>query len=959
MRIPNRLSALLQTDDKLNGTVLQTISIVKPWFEDNKLVFFPEYTDHGPKHIEEVFETTESLITETAWSLLGSQDAATLIVGIILHDCAMHLSEDGFITLITDGSRPLDDGFRDKPWPRLWDEFMVEAKRFDERKLKALFDDVEPIQPPPLDALTMSKRDRLLIGEFLRRHHPRLAHEIALQGVPGPAGKGLSLGHLPQHIKQLGGLVARSHGLDLRVSVDYLNQRSKWGARRTQGVHVTYLMAVVRIADYLQIHSSRAPQEVLQVRSLRSPVSRGEWNVHAAIKDIHQETDDPEALWVEGMPEDVQTYLRLKYLLTDIQRELDESWAVLGEVYGPKEELRGFGLMLRRIKSNLDDRESFAKTVNYVPVQAALHTAGVDLLKLLIVPLYGDKPEVGIRELLQNAVDACRELKDYLEKKPQLQNVDLQEQIGDVVIKLHEKEDKSKWITISDRGIGMSPDTVLNYFLKAGASFRNSFTWRKQHENEYGESQVLRSGRFGIGVLAGFLLGSEIHVTTRHITARSNEGLSFTCRLEDNHIQLNRLDRPVGTTVSIQIPEATYLRLVPGVTETDDDEDAGTEIDWDWYCLKEPSVHRLTPARELNQRYTLPPVDFPLPPGWRRISHSQYRDIQWTFSDPDPAHDLTCNGLAIADLNEPTRSVFIKDLASYKNVFTSNGLVCPKLSVFDPNGKLPLNLQRTELSLNHLPFEDELIKDVCLDALAYLLVHTPKGRPSYGDPNKHREFFSSYEYSKQRHHPGVDHHFSHYYAEEGLALLDPWNAQRLKTETICSFTDPALLNVLGKSFQSYFDNVGYRYLQEIVRGIDSVGWIKTRNYRLILNETLSSRLDIPSRIYKHLIESKSDGWLLEEKRDKWGLWMWGACPPLGLDLDKIPFWLDSTEPHFLLIVYPLQEEIEPDSRLVEAWRQVIGLPYIPYDISTRKKQLANAYQQLAPYIDHWEKDKSG
>ena len=129
--------------------------------------------------------------------------------------------------------------------------------------------------------------------------------------------------------------------------------------------------------------------------------------------------DDPEALWVESQPENVQTYLKLKSLLSDIQREIDDCWAVLGEVYGPKEELRGFGIRIRRVKSNLQD-PSFANTVTYVPRQATLHTAGVDLLKLLITPLYGDRPEVGIRELLQNAVDACRELQDHLGKNPQL-----------------------------------------------------------------------------------------------------------------------------------------------------------------------------------------------------------------------------------------------------------------------------------------------------------------------------------------------------------------------------------------------------------------------------------------------------------------------------------------------------------------------------------------------------------
>lgn len=944
MIIPTRLSSLLQTNDKLNGAVLQTISIVRPWFEDNKLVFFPEYTDHGPKHVHEVFETAESLITETSWPLLRSEDVATLILGIILHDCAMHVSEDGFISLISDGSRPLKEGFAEKSWSQLWDEFMAEARRFDERKLKALFDDVEPVRTPSLDPLTMSKRDRLLIGEFLRRHHPRLAHEIALLGVPGPASKGLSLGDVPPEIRELAGLVARSHGLDLRVCVDYLNHKSKWGARRTRGVHVTYLMVLVRIADYLQIHSSRAPQEVLQVRSLRSPVSRGEWDAHAAIADIHQETDDPEALWVESQPENVQTYLKLKHLLSDIQREIDDCWAVLGEVYGPKEDLRGFGIRIRRVKSNLQD-PSFANTVSYVPCQAALHTAGVDLLKLLITPLYGDRPEVGIRELLQNAVDACRELQDHLSKNPQLSGIDLPEQDGDVVIELHEKEDQTFWITVSDRGIGMAVDTILNYFLKAGASFRNSFAWRKQHEDEHGETRVLRSGRFGIGVLAGFLLGREIQVTTRHVTAPPHEGLTFTCRLEDEQIQIDRISRPVGTTVSIQISNSTYDSLLDNAeVEVSSGGYEVSDLHWDWYCLAEPLVRRIIPTGPILQRYVLPEADSTLPEGWKRTTHSEYKDIHWSYIENTRA--LTCNGIAIKSLTPVDNYARHFQGGYYERYFDADGLVCPKLSIFDPDGNLPLNLQRTALSVDQLPFQDELINDICLDILAYLLVHTPKRKPSYVTSTM---LYNSARISKS--HPGIAHTFSHYYADKGLALLAPWHVQELKTKTIFAFTNHLLPEALGiKSFQPH---VPYAREDEVLYAIGKgFGWLTMHNYRLIGTDRFIQEVkDHLRNFYGHQRQlSAPEKW----RNRNWRSVTVGMCPDLTLDLDRIPSELDRNQLDFLLIFYPSSKNTEAQAPLTEAWREIIGLPYIAYDIKTRKKQLAGAYKRLASYIEQWE-----
>jgi molecular chaperone HtpG len=104
----------------------------------------------------------------------------------------------------------------------------------------------------------------------------------------------------------------------------------------------------------------------------------------------------------------------VKDWLRGIQQELDQSWAVLGEVYGRYGCLRDFGLTIRRIRSNLDDEQGFATSVDYVPELMRLMVSKGELLALLLEPLYGQRPEVGIRELVQNAVDAVREPIDDL-----------------------------------------------------------------------------------------------------------------------------------------------------------------------------------------------------------------------------------------------------------------------------------------------------------------------------------------------------------------------------------------------------------------------------------------------------------------------------------------------------------------------------------------------------------------
>src|SRR6202451_1072876 len=105
-------------------------------------------------------------------------------------------------------------------------------------------------------------------------------------------------------------------------------------------------------------------------------------------------------------------------------------------------------------------------------------------------------------------------------------------------------------LTVSDRGTGMTEEIIVNYFLKAGGSFRRSLAWKKEFESEEGtsrghsKSRVLRSGRFGVGVLAAFLIGDELEVSTRHLNDAADNGLTFTATIDTETIELMRYSRP-------------------------------------------------------------------------------------------------------------------------------------------------------------------------------------------------------------------------------------------------------------------------------------------------------------------------------------------------------------------------------------------------------------------------------
>ena len=548
------------------------------------------------------------------------------------------------------------------------------------------------------------------------RHHPRLAQEIASFGVP-TKGKcplvleGFSGGE--DHIVGLSGVIARSHGADVRSFLPFLE--SHFDIRQYKGVHPVFLMALLRVADYLQVEADRAPAQVLQVKQLASPASQGEWQAHNAIKDVRHTHEDPEALFVDAMPSDVHSFFRIEEWLRGIQRELDLSWAVLGEVYGRYEGLNRLGLVLRRIRSSLDDPAEFSKKVAYLPLKAAFRGSDADLLKLLIEPLYGNRPEVGLRELIQNAVDAVRELAQYQKDVPAASSVPLPQQEGDVIVSIEKRSSGEAWIAVADHGIGMSPGIIIEYFLTAGASFRRSETWRRAFETTDGKSKILRAGRFGIGALASFLLGPEVEVSTRHV--EEIDGVQFRASVDSDSIELRKASRPVGTTIRIRVQPALAESL-------GGDEPASKRlgsrkpvaVDWDWYCLSTPSVIRRTADRKLEQKYHLPGPNEDLPPEWRRISHPDYSDVLWTYSE---APLLSCNGIEVARTGH---GPFLAPGPKWDERF---GLAVPKVAVFDPDGRLPLNLQRTGLTEPSYPFDAVLAEDVMRDFIAYSLVFGP------------------------------------------------------------------------------------------------------------------------------------------------------------------------------------------------------------------------------------------
>jgi len=938
MDLPPRIKDLISRDHALNAVVLKALAIVEPWTLDNRTVFFHEYTDHSLKHLSEVLLTAEGLISDESWPHLTAEDGAVIVLSVLLHDCALHISEDGFYSLISGDFQPSPSRYvrGEIEWPALWDQFLMEARRFDQRKLHALFGNSDPVQDVPLNKLDLTFKHRLLIGEFLRRHHARLAHEIAISGIPGPNSPVALADRDFKDLMDLSGYVARSHNSSIRSAVDVLEPNQR---RVHRNCRVPFVMMVLRIADYLQIHSSRAPGQLLRLKTLVSPVSRGEWRKHMSVREIHQAHDDPEAIFVDCEPESAATFLGMQSLLRDIQTELDKSWAVLGEVYGRLPPLNSLGITIRRIRSNLDDPKSFweKRRPSYLPRDFRFKTASAELMDLLVMPLYGEKPEVGIRELVQNAVDACRERDDLITKGL----VDFAfKSSKDVIVTLSFSEGANACLSIEDFGVGMNPDVVDKYLLNIGASFRRSDIWRKNHETG-GHSTVHRTGRFGIGLLAAFLLGPEIKVTTRSIHDTEDNAITFSCTQGSESIEVKPCKFHIGTLIEIPLSDEVLAKL----TKND-----GI---WDWYCLNTPSVERILATDtqiSLKQRYVVPDCDSPLDTTkWRRIIAKGYDDIIWSYESLErwgqPESLVICNGVWVC------RSSY-KLTPDVSNELGTISAKPPSLVVFDADGRFPINLQRDEVASGHTEFERELALDISDYFIARIIETFEKLTPGITSENvllsvkPGIQGLSSKNEYRNNTAPIV-------LSKTGIV---PADADILRTAKITSIVIDAV-NTVNKrgAFNSLaltewahhyiaVDGISHTkvsrtgFLRDSIGGFDYHGNqtgffvpLGVIGRRILVRKADVAELVSPGNIPR----SQWNRLRLETDLGEWGLWASGTVPQLSLDLMKACAELSQSKAFGITVLYfdsngakGKEMTDSQSSAFSEVWGKVVGSPML-------------------------------
>ena len=170
-------------------------------------------------------------------------------------------------------------------------------------------------------------------------------------------------------------------------------------------------------------------------------------------------------------------------------------------------------------------------------------TEAKQLLHLMIHSLYSNK-EIFLRELVSNASDAADKLRFEALKEASLYEDDSE-------LKIRVEFDKeAKTVTISDNGIGMSREEVIEHLgtiAKSGtAAFMSNLTGDEQKD-----SQLI--GQFGVGFYSAFIVADKVEVFTRRAGLNADQGVHWESEGEAEYSveTLEKADR--GTRIVLHL----------------------------------------------------------------------------------------------------------------------------------------------------------------------------------------------------------------------------------------------------------------------------------------------------------------------------------------------------------------------------------------------------------------------
>lgn len=337
--------------------------------------------------------------------------------------------------------------------------------------------------------------------------------------------------------------ICQSHNESLQWLKAELKQDD---CRGNYSYNAQYIALLLRLADLLDIDENRTPMHLYQ---LINPEGIGdmEWRQHFEIKNAQKiyinKTTKQKVIRLYGESKDPKVHRKILKYIDYINQELLDS-INLSDTFQNKK----YAIIF---KSNIENMIQ-TKTFTFSDFRLDLDYNAVTKL-LMGEHIYGDK-KYGLRELVQNSIDACMLMKEISQN-----HKDYQYRKYEPYINIIFNRDK-KEVMITDNGVGMSLDILKKYFLNVGVSYYSS------NEYKYKGYSYNPIGNYGIGFLSCFMLSSDVNIESKRYDDQKLNKIELERNSEYICLTQEQSTRMQGTDIILDLDQ--FIEVFPDVQKT-------------------------------------------------------------------------------------------------------------------------------------------------------------------------------------------------------------------------------------------------------------------------------------------------------------------------------------------------------------------------------------------------------
>ena len=468
------------------------------------------FTMHDSNHALKVAHLMFHIIHSDRRDALTPPEISLLVISAFLHDLGMALSPQQREELLD-------------PESDLW--HLLEVDEYLKNSINQLKEQVsdsqisEPIRDRARHKLY--KAEEALLCRYTRQHHATCQRyeELLTQLQQFHNENPSSLPDVESCLSFAGDSfreklieICVSHGQDFEFLLD--NDETNIERHRfpkdyplgsyTADLHM--VAATLRLADILDFDRERTPPVLfyyLLPTTLTPQDDRSilEWSKHLTISNWHIDED---SIVFRGHCKSHIIHHAIVHFCIDIENEIKST----RDTFSTRKTNFPFNLP-KSVQTKIEQHG-----YTYVPYKFELDDNRV--YQLLMGGAIYDNPLVAVRELVQNAVDACK-LKDALIRMYEPQTIP--NTTDRITIRYEEPTSQSQEpkLIVTDTGTGMDKWILEKYFLKVGMSYYNSPDFNKirfklRTKNEHIDFAPI--SEFGIGFLSCFLLADRLQVDT-------------------------------------------------------------------------------------------------------------------------------------------------------------------------------------------------------------------------------------------------------------------------------------------------------------------------------------------------------------------------------------------------------------------------------------------------------------